>query len=108
MSDKPLFENFDEQEAEYAPEELPPGSPQARQARIEEGATGNVADEAVPVEGAVVPGASASTITGGDMSGSMGTTGIMGTPAVGPVVAGESVEGNTGVEDAQAEEDRSA
>ncbi len=104
MSDKPLFQDMDDQEAQYAPQQLPPGSPQARQARIEEGTTGSVADEATPEEGAVVPGTAAGGLTGGNLSGQMGTTGQTGVPAVGPVIAGEALEGNTGVEAGDEEE----
>lgn len=74
MSDKPLFEDIDEQEVRYAPEELPPDNPQARQARIDEGATANIADAERPAEGAVVTGAAAGTATVGAASGTMGST----------------------------------
>jgi len=104
MSDKPLFQDMDEQEAQYAPHQLPPGSAEARQARIEEGTTGSVASSATPVEGAVVPGTAAGGLTGGNLSGQMGTTGSEGVPAVGPVVAGEALQGNTGVENVDQEE----
>ncbi len=114
MSDRPLFENLDEQEATYAPAELPAGSPQARQARVDEGETDNIADEGEPNEGALVPGTAAGLPTGGDVSGSIGTIpGMGGIPAIGPVVSGEAITGNTGVENAEVtikdvEKDRSA
>ncbi len=109
MSDKPLFEGIDEQEARYAPEELPPDNPQARQARIDEGATGNIADEERPAEDAVVTGAAAGTATVGAASGTMGSTGPGGIPAAGPLPAGEALVGNTGVEDVvEDDDDRSA
>ena len=38
MSDQPLFQNMDEEERIYAPEELPPGDPAAARVRAEEGA----------------------------------------------------------------------
>jgi hypothetical protein len=104
MSDKPLFQDMDEQEAQYAPHQLPPGSAEARQARIEEGTTGSVADEATPEEGAIVAGTAAGGLTGGNISGQMGATGPTGVPAVGPVVAGEAIQGNTGVEAGDQEE----
>ena len=100
MSDKPLFENMDEQEATYAPQQLPPGSTQADQAQREEGATG---DER-PVEGAVVAGAAAGLATSNAASGAAGPTGAGGLPAASPIVAGEALEGNTGVEDAADEQ----
>lgn len=37
MSDQPLFQNMDEAERIYAPEELPEGDPEAVRARLEEG-----------------------------------------------------------------------
>jgi hypothetical protein len=38
MSDQPLFQHMDEQERIYAPEELPPGDPEAARVRADEGA----------------------------------------------------------------------
>ncbi len=109
MSDRPLFEHMDEQEAEYAPEELPAGSPQARQARIDEGTTGSIADEGIPAEGAVVPGAAEAAVEGGAVSGQMGGAVAGAIPAiVGPAATEEALEGNTNVQNIEGEEDRSA
>ncbi len=104
MSDKPLFEHMDEQEAQYAPEQLPPGSAEAKQARLEEGTTDDVADEERPTEGAAVAGAAAGVGISGAASGAVGPTGAGGVPAASPVVAGQALEGNTGVEDVAEEE----
>ena len=73
MSDEPLFQNTDEQEAAYTGRAAP-GTPEAAE-------TG---------EGVVLPGAAAAgPISGGAISGSMGTTGTAGAiPAAGPEVAG--------------------
>ena len=38
MSDQPLFQNMDEEERIYAPEELPAGDPAAARVRADEGA----------------------------------------------------------------------
>ncbi len=107
MSDKPLFEHMDEQEAEYAPQELPPGSPQARQARVDEGATGGIADEKdeeAPTEEAAVLGAAPGAEAGsGPDAGEMRSAG--GIPPVGPAIAGE-IFGEHSQE--EAEEGRSA
>jgi hypothetical protein len=63
MSDKPLFQDADEQEATYAGEK-PAETP----------------------EGVIIPGAAAFS---GGLSGSLGTAGSMGEiPAVGPAIAG--------------------
>ena len=71
MSDRPLFQNADEQEAAYA------GNP--RGTEVEEGAT---------TEGVVVPGAAAG-FSGGAISGQMATSGgMMGVPAAGAEIAG--------------------
>ncbi len=37
MSDQPLFQNMDEEERIYAPEELPEGDPEETRAHLEEG-----------------------------------------------------------------------
>ncbi len=110
MNDKPLFEDIDEQEARYAPEELPPVSPQARQARVDEGVTGNIADqeEERRAEGQVVAGAAAGAGVVGAAAGTLGPTGPA-VPGASPLIGGEALAGDTGVEDVvEDEEDRSA
>ncbi len=73
MSDKPLFENMDEQEATYAPEELP--------------------------EGPVVPGAAEGAAEGGAVSGQMGGAVAGAIPGVvGPAITEEAIDENTNVE----------
>ena len=71
MSDKPLFQNTDEQEAAYAGDRPTDG-----------GETG---------EGVILPGAAAAgPLTGGAIAGNMGTgqSGMTGVPAAGPEIAG--------------------
>ncbi len=92
MSDKPLFENLDEQEAAYAPQELPADNPQVRQARIDEGATDESSDEDVLPETTIASGAAAGAATGGPASGLMGgPSGPGGIPAVGPAIGSEAL-----------------
>jgi len=82
MSDKPLFRDSDELEA----------------ANPVSGNTG---------EGVVVPGAAAGPLAGNALSGALGTTGIMGVPAIGPELAGaahtpkEDRDGDTVIEDSE-------
>lgn len=89
MSDKPLFQNADEQEKAYAPQELPAGTAGARAAGAEEGG------EATNQEGVVVPGAAAAVVgvPGGGISGNMGSgaTPGMGVPQPGPAIAGAAL-----------------
>ena len=65
MSDKPLFEDIDEYERTYAPQELPPNDPDHARVRVE-GDTGDIGTpaSAEPPEPAPVasPGSSPSSV----------------------------------------------
>ncbi len=81
MSDKPLFQNADDQEAAYGGEATP----------------------ATP-EGVVIPGAAA---YGGGISGNIGTAGAMGAvPAAGPEIAGATRDTQEDMDDDGVIEDR--
>lgn len=92
MSDKPLFQNMDEQEAAYAPDQLPGDDPNARRP------TDEITDSdrrAQPGDGVVVPAAAAGMAGGAALGGGLGTAGGMtGVPAAGPVVAGAALAGD--------------
>jgi len=93
MSDKPLFQDMDRQEATYAPEQLPPGS-----AQIEGGVTDTDTNGGVPTEEAAVLHAAPGTAVPGPAGEQLRSAG--GTPAAGPAIAGEafaerSAEGTT-------------
>lgn len=80
MSDRPLFQDMDEQEAVYAPQQLPDGSAPKSAADTETRAGGEGVDRgavAVPVAGILGAGAGA-----GGMSGTSGAPGGIG-PALG-------------------------
>ena len=73
MSEKPLFEKMDQDEATYAPQQLPAGSAAEEAARVERDARGSdSADNTVLVPGAFVGGAG----TGGT-GPSVGPTGTL-------------------------------
>ncbi len=68
MSDQPLFQNTDEQEAAYAPQELAAGDPEARRPTDELGtrdAGAPAAEVAVPAAAGLAGGAPSSPATGG-------------------------------------------
>ena len=89
MSDKPLFQNTDEQEAAYAPQELGAGSAERRDAAIEEGDTGGAAAGAGPAAVTpVVGGALAGGAISGQISGAPSNV-----PAAGPAIAGAALAG---------------
>ena len=76
MSDKPLFQNTDAQEAAFA---------DAANARGSAGDQGDTAPGDAP--GAVVPGAAAGAIPGSPLAGGAGAAGMTsGLPAAGPAV----------------------
>jgi hypothetical protein len=100
MSDKPLFQNTDAQEAEYAPEELPEGTRGDALADIEEGedARGSILTD----NNIVVPAAAAGLGSG---AGSTGATGATGTAAgVGPAVGAAALAEETEDDDLDAAE----
>ena len=94
MSDRPLFQNTDEQEAAYAPQELPVGSP-GEQRAADEGGRG----EAAGTTGAagVMPAAGGAVATGA-LSGNVGTTtgvtpaGPAASPAIGAAALAQETE----------------
>jgi len=94
MSDKPLFQNTDEQEAAYAPQQLPAGSPQERDAVIEEGDTGGVRVGAA----AIAPDGGGGALAGGGGTGQLGTSGQNNAPAAGPAIAGVALAGERDAE----------
>ncbi len=97
MSDKPLFEHMDEQEAQYAPEQLPPGSQQSQQADVDEDSTVDRTEQDLQEEGPTAVGAAGAAM-GAPSVGSTSPTGVGGVPAVGPAVGGAAL--------AEEEEDR--
>ena len=84
MSDQPLFQNQEEQERVYAPQELPQGSADEHEAAVEEG--GGSAD--VGSNAAIgAPGALGPAMLGGAASGSLGMSGGAGImPGVAPAI----------------------
>ncbi len=89
MSDTPLFQNTDEQEAAYAPQQLPAGNPEERDAVIEEGDT-----ELGPAAALVVPVAAGGALAGGGATGQIGSGGQSQAPPVGPAIAGAALAGD--------------
>ncbi len=87
MSDKPLFQDMDQQEATYAPEQLPPGSAQTRQAQLEDGVPNSDVDQAVPTEEAAVLDAAPGAVTPGPVDEQLRSAGAP--PAAAPAIAGE-------------------
>jgi hypothetical protein len=88
MSDRPLFQDADEEEARYAPQQLPGN---ADQSTDEEGVASP--DVVVPVAAAPIAAAGAAANTGGPgyAGGSAGTvSGIA--PAIGAVAIAEELE----------------
>jgi hypothetical protein len=84
MSDQPLFQNQEEQERVYAPQELPRGSADEREAEVEEGS----AQADVGSNAAIgAPGAAGPAMVGGAASGSLGISGGGGVmPGVSPAI----------------------
>jgi len=92
LSDQPLFQNADEQEEAYAPQQLPAGSPQQRDAAVEEGGAGRAGGGGA---GVVVPGAMPATMAGGGVAGNLESTSTtMGGASVGPAIAGAALAGD--------------
>jgi hypothetical protein len=85
MSDKPLFENMDEQEAMYAPQQLPADN----QSDQSDQAIHNRSDQDVGDVDPAVAGAAAGVATSSAASGAAGPTGAGGLPAASPLVASE-------------------
>ncbi len=85
MTEQPLFQNTDEQEARYAPQQLPEGSAAERTANLEEGAGG---DSDLPNVG-LLPGAAA---VGANTGGTGPATGAGTLSGVAPVVAGDALD----------------
>jgi hypothetical protein len=84
MSDKPLFQNQEEQERVYAPQELPQGSADEREAAVEEGDTSSDVGSNAAIG---APGALAPAMLGGAASGSLGMSGGSGMmPGVAPAI----------------------
>ena len=96
MAEQPLFQNMDEQEAAYAPQELPVGSPGERRAADEEGRDASGGD--VGAAG-VMPAAGGAVATGA-LSGNVGTTtgvtpaGPAASPAIGAAALAQETEDN--------------
>lgn len=71
MSEKPLFQNSDEQEGVYAPQQLPEGSVGERSAAVEGDSGGDIDAP----DAALLPGAFAGGANMGGLGPSVGTTG---------------------------------
>jgi hypothetical protein len=97
MSDRPLFQNTDEQEEAYAPQELPVGTAGERRAADEEGRDASGAD--VGAAG-VLTGAAGGAVATGALSGNVGTTtgvtpaGPAASPAIGAAALAQETEDN--------------
>ncbi|MBA3943516.1 MAG: hypothetical protein H0X37_03020 [Herpetosiphonaceae bacterium] len=83
MSDAPLFQNTDDQEAAYAPDELPRGTSGETRAEVDDAGTRN-SDAAAGTTGPVVP------LGAGALAGGSGSSGLSsglggGNPAAGVI-----------------------
>ena len=88
MSDKPLFQNMDEQEAAYAPHQKAADDPTAR--RDTDEGDGGAPTGAVST---VAPIIAAGSLGGGGAQGSLGSTSSpAGIPAGAPALAGAALE----------------
>ncbi|HEX6291085.1 MAG TPA: hypothetical protein VFZ66_18010 [Herpetosiphonaceae bacterium] len=90
MSDQPLFQNTDEQEAVYAPQQLPPEHAGKQAADTEEGRQ----DTAVSGDDVGVPAAGAGIL--GQTGGGVSTGVVGGSPsALGPAIGAGAPEDET-------------
>lgn len=90
MSDQPLFQNTDEQEAVYAPQQLPTNHAGKQAADVEEGTQDTQAVDAT----VGVPAAGAGLL--GQAGGGIGTGVVGGSPsALGPAVSSSASEDET-------------
>lgn len=86
MSDRPLFQNTDEQEAIYAPQQLPADTPPKEAANVDD-----ARDQEVGADVVVVPAASAGML--GQTGGGISTGVVGGAPsAIGPAVGEDAIE----------------
>ncbi|HEY0607629.1 MAG TPA: hypothetical protein VGD58_32230 [Herpetosiphonaceae bacterium] len=86
MSDRPLFQNSDEQEAIYAPQQLPADTRAKETANVDDAREREVGDDVV-----IVPAASAGML--GQTGGGISTGVVGGAPsAIGPAVGEDAVE----------------
>jgi hypothetical protein len=92
MSDKPLFQNTDEQEAIYAPQQLPAQATDRQATNTEASASGDTLApvEVVPTAGVAFEAAGIGT-GAGVSSGTAGTAGGI-LPAVGAVALAQETE----------------
>ena len=92
MSDRPLFQNQDEQERAYAPQELGDGDPAEQVANLEEGevGTGDGGDRADRATGFGALGLGAGNV-GGGVGASQSTPGVGAGPAIGAAALGEEL-----------------
>ncbi len=90
MSDQPLFPNADEQEAVYAPQQLPADNRPKQAADLDDGAR----DTQAPVDDVGVPAAGAGLL---GQTGGGGSSGVVGgaPSAVGPAVGASAPEDET-------------
>jgi hypothetical protein len=88
MSDRPLFQDADEQEATYAPQQVPG---EADQVAADEGAADREVDVPVAALPIAASGAAANTAGPGYAGGSAGTVSGL-APAVGAVALANEIE----------------
>ncbi len=89
MSDRPLFQNTDEHEAAYAPQQLPVGSEGARDATVDDGNRSTGGPDVIVPGAAVGLGGIGS---GGGVAGGPGTGGgISGPQSVNAGIAGAAM-----------------
>lgn len=87
MSDRPLFQDADEREAIYAPQQLPADTPPKEAANVDDAAR----DREVGDDVVVVPAASAGML--GQTGGGISTGVVGGAPsAIGPAVGEDAVD----------------
>lgn len=101
MSDRQLFQNTDEQEAAYAPQQLPEGTAGDRAADVEEGED----DRGGGIGGVVLPLGAAGIAAGGGGAGGLGaSSGTTGTGSgVGPAIGAAALADETSRDDEDAD-----
>lgn len=89
MSDQPLFQNTDQQESAYAPQQLPDGTTGAQAANLDD--RSHEADTSADEIGVPAAGAGLLSQAGGGFGGTSGLT----NPAAGPAVAAAARDDET-------------
>lgn len=94
MSDRPLFQDSDDREATFAPEQLPSGT---EQAAVDEGTPNRESGLPAPTLPLAATGAAVSAAGAGNTGGTAGTvSGAV--PAIGAIALADEVEKNDAAE----------